>query len=423
MKDIEFRVQQALTALAAGGMVIVADDDDREAEGDFIMAAAMIQANDVNLMAGKGRGLICVALDQNLAQSLDLQAQSGALHATAFTQSIDYLHGTTTGISCADRALGLRKLVEPATKAADYARPGHLFPLVAQTGGVLQRRGHTEAAVDLCRLAGLPPAGVICEIMNPDGSMARTPQLVSLAAELGMPFLTVDDLATWRRVHDSGLRVGVGARIPTRWGEFTLHALSEDRGGEIQSITGAAKQAGPMLLCYGFDALDTVSWGNGQRLDLDNLLVRVHSECATGDLFGSLRCDCGEQLNAAMQCIAQAGKGALIYLRQEGRGIGLAAKLQAYCLQDQGLDTVDANQALGLPIDARQYDQAAAILTLMGCRSVQLLSNNPQKASALENCGIRVSVRQSLIVEANPHNRDYLETKRQRCGHDLLAAI
>ena len=418
-------IEQAIRALQAGKMVIVADDDDREAEGDFIMAASLIQDQDVNLMASRGRGLICCALSPEIAGHLDLQVQGGALHQTAFTDSVDYCHGTTTGISCADRALGLRALADPVSRPADFARPGHLFPLVARPKGVLERRGHTEAAVDLCLLAGLPAAGVICEIMNPDGTMARRPQLQSLAQELDMVFLTVEELANYRRqltdqipcasatppaaTVPPGLRIGVQARLPTPWGEFTITTLRHE-----PEAAGLVAQA-PIVLSIGLD--------RPVPADAPLPLVRIHSACVTGELFGSLRCDCGPQLDRALELIGQAGRGALVYLHQEGRGIGLEAKLTSYGLQDQGLDTFDANLALGFPADGRDYRQAAQALQLFGLHDIRLLTNNPDKVDGLRQAGIRVSERLALSIPANPHNQDYLETKRSRFGHHLAEIV
>lgn len=426
-------VEQALRAMRAGGMVIVADDDDREAEGDFIIAASLVRDADVNLMASRGRGLICCAIAPEIADRLMLSVQGDALHDTAFTTSVDYRHGISTGISCADRALGLRALADPASRPADFARPGHLFPLVARPGGIMERRGHTEAAVDLCILAGLPPAGVICEIMNPDGTMARGPQLEELAFELGMPFLRVEDIARHRRalsLHGSSIRsaqaaganrpagspgmsVAAHARLPTPWGEFTIHSLKSPG----QPVRPPVPQA-PIVLSIGLEAgQDAAPAGTGAAVPPP--LVRVHSACVTGELFGSLRCDCGPQLDAALAQIGREGRGALVYLHQEGRGIGLDAKLASYGLQDQGLDTIDANLALGLPADARNYAQAAEALHLFGLKDVRLLTNNPAKVDGLERAGIKVSERVPLAIGANAHNRHYLETKRLRFGHKL----
>jgi 3,4-dihydroxy 2-butanone 4-phosphate synthase/GTP cyclohydrolase II len=402
------------------------------------MAASLVRPEDVNLMAARGRGLICCALDTASAGRLALSVQGDSLHDTAFTASVDYRHGTSTGISCADRAAGLRALADPASRPADFARPGHLFPLVARPGGVLERRGHTEAAVDLCRLAGLPPAGVICEIMNDDGTMARGPQLEALARELGMPFLRVEDIARHRAAADPlpvgparpGLSVAAQARLPTPWGEFTLSTL-----GHPGNPGASGEHQAPLVLSLGLPLPGGCAGSHAPRAGQAPAsasaacrsagaqpsppLVRVHSACLTGELFGSLRCDCGPQLDAALARIGEEGRGALVYLHQEGRGIGLEAKLAAYGLQDQGLDTHDANLALGYPADARDYRQAVEALRLFGLDELRLLTNNPEKVRALEAGGIRVSARVGLTVGANPHNRQYLETKRLRFGHQL----
>lgn len=393
------RIELAIEALRQGRMVIVADDDDRECEGDFIMSAALIRPEDVNLMALKGRGLICCAIDETIAARLDLRVQTGALHATAFTESVDLLEGVTTGISCADRALGLQRLADPQALPGDFARPGHLFPLVANPDGVLGRRGHTEAAVDLCRFAGLPPAGVVCEIMNPDGTMARGAQLTALAAELDMPFLTVEDLAQWRKSREVPLAVLSQAELPTPWGTFTLHSLGKPGTDPDQPV---------LLLTHGLE--------NTAEAEAP-VLVRVHSECATGDLFGSLRCDCGPQLHRALEKIAAEGRGALVYLRQEGRGIGLTEKLKAYALQDQGLDTFAANRALGHKDDHRDYWEAAQALKLVGVNRIRLLTGNPHKKNGLENYGITVEAVEALTVPANPHNEKYLKIKGDHYAH------
>ena len=411
VQETERAVQRAIEELRRGRMIIVTDDQNREGEGDLMAAAARITADDVNLMAREARGLICCAVDASRAERLELAVQADgkgeSLHGTAFTQSVDWVHGTSTGISAADRAATLRGMADTESRPEDLARPGHIFPIVARAGGVLERGGHTEAAVDLCRLAGLPPACVICEIMSDDGSMARGKDLEGIARRLSVPIISVADIVQFRRLHERLLTPAASAKLPTRWGAFTIH--------HFDSPYGPSKE-GPLLLTRG------VVFGTPlpeEREPDAPLLVRIHSECETGDVFGSLRCDCGEQLAESMRRIDAEGTGAVVYLRQEGRGVGLAAKLRAYELQDQGLDTVEANLRLGFPVDMREYWEAAQILRLMGRARVRLLTNNPDKVAGLSRYGIQVAERIPLHVVGNPHNMRYIQTKRDRLGHAM----
>lgn len=396
-------VEAALAAIARGEFVVVVDDTDRENEGDLIIAADAITAAQMAFLVRHSSGLVCVALPGERLDALELPLMVKAnteSHQTAFTVSVDYRHGTSTGISAADRALTLNALADPASQPDDFARPGHIFPLRAKAGGVIERPGHTEAALDLAVLAGRRPAGVLCEIVNDDGSMARRPELLAFARQHGLSIITIEQLIAYRRAQaaESAPQLLAETRLPTRHGEFRLHLYAFE-GGEYPVLL-AGEVAG------------------------EGLLTRLHSECLTGDVLGSLRCDCGEQLDLALARIAREGRGALLYLTgHEGRGIGLAAKLRAYALQDLGLDTVEANQALGLPVDSRDYRAAAAILEHLGVRSVQLLSNNPAKARALQELGIGVPRQLAHEVPANPANQRYLATKRERMGHRLVLPV
>ncbi|MGZ6825474.1 MAG: bifunctional 3,4-dihydroxy-2-butanone-4-phosphate synthase/GTP cyclohydrolase II [Mycobacteriales bacterium] len=399
-------IERAVAEIAAGRAVVVVDDEDRENEGDIVFAAQLASQELVAFTMTHCRGLLCVPLEEDVLDHLQLGQM--APHntdrmQTAFTVSVDAREGTTTGISAVDRAITIQLLADPATTAYDLVRPGHVFPLRAKPGGVLRRPGHTEAAVDLARLAGLRPAGVICEIVREDGLMMRLPELKQFAAEHGLPLISIADLIEYRRRTEKQVVRVAEAKIPTRHGEF---------------------------LAVGFesvlDTTDHVALVLGDIGDGQDVLVRVHSECLTGDVFGSRRCDCGPQLDAALATVAAAGRGVVLYVRgHEGRGIGLMHKLQAYQLQDGGSDTVDANLELGLPADARDYGIGAQILVDLGIRTMVLLTNNPAKRAGLEGYGLEIVGRQSLPVHATPENLRYLRTKRDRMGHDLpgLAAF
>ncbi len=395
-------IEEALNELRAGRMIIVVDDEDRENEGDLIMAAEKATPEAVNFMTKYGRGLICVALPPERVDTLGLPLMvpehlTTAPLGTAFTISVDVRHGTTTGISAHDRARTIRALVDPQARLDDFVMPGHVFPLRARPGGVLERPGHTEAAVDLTKLAGLRPGGVICEILAEDGSMARRPQLEIFARQHGLKMITIADLIAYlrQRANPTVHRVAE-ARLPTRYGEFTVYAYEEEN---------THVHAPHLALVYG-------------SLEGDEpVLVRIHSECLTGDVFGSLRCDCGTQLEMAMRHIAAAGRGVLLYMRQEGRGIGLRHKLHAYALQDHGLDTVEANTCLGFPADLRDYAVCARMLADLGVSRVNLLTNNPLKITALREHGIEVVQRVPLVVKPSDENRLYLATKQHKLGH------
>jgi 3,4-dihydroxy 2-butanone 4-phosphate synthase/GTP cyclohydrolase II len=396
-------VESAIADIRAGRMVIVADDEDRENEGDLVAAASLIGPETVNFMATHARGLICVALTPTRADQLGLPLmaeQNTEAFRTAFTVSVDGhpRFGVTTGISAQDRAKTIELLVDPGTRPSDLRRPGHVFPLRAVPGGVLRRVGQTEASVDLARLAGLPAAGVICEIMNEDGTMARRPQLERFAAEHDLKFITVAQIVAYRLANERLVRRIAEAALPTDYGEFR--------------VVGFENQ---------IDGLEHVALVKGDVEGHENVLVRMHSECLTGDVFHSQRCDCGPQLEAAMRRIDEAGRGVIVYLRQEGRGIGLANKLRAYALQDTGQDTVEANETLGFKPDLRDYGIGAQILLDLGLSTIRLLTNNPRKIVGLEGYGLTITGREPIHVEPTAHNRGYLETKRTRLGHILPA--
>ncbi len=397
-------VEEALEAFAAGEILVVADDEDRENEGDLILAAEHASADKLAFFVRHTSGLICAAITERRADELELPLMvehNTEAHKTAFTVTVDAVEGTTTGISAADRATTIRALVDPATRPEDLARPGHLHVLRAREGGVLRRAGHTEAAVDLARLAGLTPAGVLAEIVTPDGlGMAHGEELTAFAKAHGLVFLTIAELIRYRRRRETLVERVASARLPTPYGEFTCHAYRSHLEGETH-----------------------LAFVMGEPAEREDVLVRVHSECITGDIFGSLRCDCGPQLHAAMAEIQKAGVGVLVYLRgHEGRGIGIVDKLRAYSLQDEGLDTVDANLRLGLPVDRREYGIGAQILRDLGLRTIRLMTNNPAKRSGIEGFGLTVTGRVPLETRPNPENVAYLETKRTRLGHLLTPA-
>jgi len=408
--QIERTLNSAIDELRQGRMIVVTDDADREAEGDLTAAAVSVTEESVNIMAREARGLICCAIDAARAAQLGLSVQTdgktSSLYGTAFTQSVDWVHGTTTGISAADRAASLRGLADDGSRAEDFARPGHVFPIVARSGGVLERGGHTEAGVDLCRMAGLPAASAICEVMGEDGRMARGKELGNIARRLGLMVISVADIARFRRLHERLVTSASRAHLPTRWGAFTIHSFDSPYGSSGQA---------PIALTRG-RALEDLPVPSASDAPL---LVRVHSECVTGEVFGSLRCDCGQQLAESMRRIEAEGEGVVIYLRQEGRGIGLPAKLRAYELQDQGLDTVEANLRLGYPADVREYWEAAQIIRQLGRSKVRLLTNNPEKVRGLSEYGIQVVEAIPLRVAENPHNQSYMRAKRDRLGHSL----
>ncbi|WP_026369604.1 bifunctional 3,4-dihydroxy-2-butanone-4-phosphate synthase/GTP cyclohydrolase II [Kallotenue papyrolyticum] len=391
-------IEEALRDYAAGRFVIIVDDEDRENEGDLACAAQHVTPEHIAFMAREGRGLICLAITGQRLDELQIPLMVGhntSPFGTNFTVSIEAAQGVTTGISAYDRAHTIRTVLDPRTQPQDLARPGHVFPLRAMDGGVLVRPGQTEAAVDLARLAGLYPAGVICEIMNDDGTMARLPQLEAFAARHGLKIISVAQLIAYRRAHESPARLVSRAQLPTRFGMFTALAYTSplDPGETVALVMGELDGDPPPL-------------------------ARLHSECLTGDAFGSLRCDCGPQLEAALRRIADEGRGVLVYLRQEGRGIGLHNKLRAYALQEQGLDTVEANHALGFPADLRDYGLGAQILLDLGLRRVRLMTNNPRKVRALQSYGLEVE-QVPLQVGATPENRRYLAAKRDKLGHTL----
>jgi 3,4-dihydroxy 2-butanone 4-phosphate synthase/GTP cyclohydrolase II len=393
------RIEEALDDIREGKMVIVVDDEDRENEGDFVMAAQKATPEAVNFMVTHGRGQLCVPLTARRLEELELPMmveRNTARLGTAFTVSVDALKGTTTGISAHDRASTIRTLVDPRAKPADLGRPGHVHPLRAAEGGVLRRAGHTEATVDLPRLAGLEPAGVLCEIMSEDGSMARLPELEKLAARFGLKIITIADLIKYRRRTERLVEQVAEVDLPTRYGTFRLHAYS--------SVV---------------DPNPYIALAMGDIADGEPVLVRIHSSCLTGDLLGSLRCDCGDQLHLALSRIAREGRGMVLYIQQEGRGIGLLNKLRAYALQDKGADTVEANQMLGLPADARDYGIGAQILVDLGIRKIRLMTNNPAKRAGLEGYDLEIVERVPLEIEPNESNARYLQTKREKMGHLL----
>ncbi len=394
-------IEEAIEAIKKGAVIIVVDDEDRENEGDFICAAEKVTPQIINFMATHGRGLICAPLIESRCDELELELMVGkntALHETPFTVSVDLIgHGCTTGISASDRAKTIRALVDPATKPEDLGKPGHIFPLKAKTGGVLRRTGHTEAAIDLARLAGLQPAGVLVEIMNEDGSMARLPDLIKVKERFNLKLVSIKDLIEYRIQRDSLINREVTVKMPTEFGDFDLTAFEQKTTGEVHL------------------ALTKGSWEKDEPV-----LVRVHSSCATGDIFGSCRCDCGPQLHEALRMVNEAGKGVVVYMNQEGRGIGLLNKLHAYKLQEEGRDTVEANLELGFKMDHRDYGVGAQILRSLGVRKIKLISNNPKKRAGLMGYGLEIVDTVPIEITPNKHNMGYLLTKRDKMGHDIL---
>lgn len=393
-------IEEALTDIKNGKVVIVVDDEDRENEGDFITAARNVTPEVINFMATHGRGLICTAVTEDNAKELQLEmmvSNNTATMETAFTVSIDLLgHGCTTGISASDRSKTVLAMIDPAMKASDFGRPGHIFPLKAKQGGVLRRTGHTEATIDLARLAGFEPCGALVEIMNEDGTMARLPDLVKIAARFDLKIVTIKDLIAYRLAKESIVTRQVEVDMPTVWGDFKLIAYKVETNGQEH-----------MALVKG-------TWEKDEPV-----LVRVHSSCVTGDIFGSCRCDCGPQLHQAMEQIEKAGKGVVVYMNQEGRGIGLLNKLKAYKLQENGRDTVEANLELGFKMDERDYGVGAQILRDLGLSKIKLLSNNPVKRVGLMGYGLEIVESLPIVIPSNKHNEKYLQTKKDKMGHSF----
>ena len=393
-------IEEAIKEFKNGKVIIVVDDENRENEGDFICATQTITPEIVNFMAMHGRGLICAPVDENRCDELNLDmmvSKNTSSHETAFTVSVDLLgHGCTTGISASDRAKTLKAISNPKTKPAELGRPGHIFPLKAKHGGVLQRAGHTEATVDLARLAGLNPAGALVEIMNEDGTMARLPELYKIAKKFKLKIISIQDLIAYRIKNESLVSREVRVDLPTKWGNFKIQAYTQNtnKSTHIALIKGSWKKS-------------------------EAVLVRVHSSCLTGDIFGSCRCDCGEQLHKSMEMIEKAGKGVVLYMHQEGRGIGLLNKLKAYHLQEQGKDTVEANIELGFKADERDYGIGAQILRDLGIINMRLITNNPTKRTGLTGYGLTIIENVPIIIKPNKHNTFYLETKKKKMGHKL----
>jgi len=401
MNDIKLNtIDEAVEDLRNGKLIIVVDDEDRENEGDFIAAAEKITPEMVNFMVTEGRGLICVPLTEERCEELDLGMMVGtntSLHETPFTVSVDAVgEGVSTGISAHDRAVTIQRLANPATQPNELGRPGHIFPLRARSRGVLRRAGHTEAAVDLARLAGLEPAGVLVEIMNQDGTMARLPELFQIAQKFGLKLVSIADLIAYKLNKESLIERGEEVQLPTSHGSFRLIPFLQKSNG-----------------------VEHIALIKGQWEPEETVLVRVHSSCATGDIFGSLRCECGDQLHKAMDLIEKEGKGVIVYIQQEGRGIGLMNKIKAYKLQEQGIDTVDANIHLGFDPDERDYGVGAQILCSLGIRKMRLLTNNPVKRVGLEGYGLKVVESIPIVIKSNPFNEVYMRTKRDRMGHSL----
>jgi 3,4-dihydroxy 2-butanone 4-phosphate synthase/GTP cyclohydrolase II len=393
-------IEEAIEDIKLGKMVIVVDDEDRENEGDFVAAARCVTPEMINFMSKEGRGLICAPLIESRCDELGLDlmvSDNTALHATPFTVSIDLIgDGCTTGISAHDRAKTIQALINPETKPEDFGKPGHIFPLRAKAGGVLRRAGHTEASIDLARLAGFEPAGVIVEIINDDGTMARVPQLKEIAKKFDLKLITIKDLIAYRMQKERLIQQEIEVDMPTEFGDFRLRAYKQITTGENHL------------------ALIKGNWTEDEEV-----MVRVHSSCVTGDIFGSCRCDCGPQLNKAMQMIEEEGKGVVLYMMQEGRGIGLLNKLKAYKLQEEGLDTVEANLELGFKMDERDYGVGAQILRDLNIKKIKLISNNPTKRAAIQGYGLEIVSKIPLIIASNQHNEKYLATKKNKMGHEL----
>ncbi|MEI7596946.1 MAG: bifunctional 3,4-dihydroxy-2-butanone-4-phosphate synthase/GTP cyclohydrolase II [Bacteroidota bacterium] len=401
MEEIKLNtIEEAIEALRIGQPIIVVDDENRENEGDFIVAAATITTEIVNFMTKEGRGLICVAITEERCKELDLEMmvnKNTSSHETAFTVSVDLIgDGCTTGISASDRFKTIKAMANPDTKPSDLGRPGHIFPLKAKNGGVLKRTGHTEATVDLARLAGFKPVGALVEIMNDDGTMARLPELYKISKKFNLKLISIEDLIAYRIKNESLIEQEVHIKLPTEWGTFDLKLFKDKTNG-----------------------LEHIALIKGEWTDEESILVRVHSSCVTGDIFGSYRCDCGDQLHQAMQMIEKEGKGVVLYMNQEGRGIGLLNKLKAYDLQEQGSDTVEANLQLGFKADERDYGIGAQILRHLGANKIKLISNNPTKKTGLAGYGIEIIENVSIIIQPNEHNYKYLETKKSKMGHQL----
>lgn len=393
-------IEEAIEDIKNGKLIIVVDDEDRENEGDFLTAARNVTPEIINFMATHGRGLICAPIVEDLADKLELLPMVNSntdVHKTAFTVSIDLTgHGCTTGISASDRAKTVQAIINPETKPEDFSRPGHIFPLRARKGGVLRRAGHTEATIDLARLAGFEPAGVLVEILNEDGTMARMPQLMEIAKKFDMKIISIEDLIAYRMRMERLIEREVEVKMPTKYGDFKLIAYNQITTNEthLAMVKGEWKEGEPVL-------------------------VRVHSSCLTGDILGSLRCDCGDQLHAALEMVEKEGKGVVLYMNQEGRGIGLLNKLKAYKLQEEGKDTVEANLALGFQSDQRDYGVGAQILRDLGVTKLRLMSNNPKKRTGLIGYGLEIVEAVGIEVCSNPHNEKYLMTKRDKMGHNL----
>jgi 3,4-dihydroxy 2-butanone 4-phosphate synthase/GTP cyclohydrolase II len=393
-------IQEAIEAIKNGKTIIVVDDENRENEGDFLTAARNATPETINFMVREGRGLVCAPITGKRAKELDLElmvSHNTTSHETNFTVSVDLLEGCTTGISASDRSKTILALIDPATKPEDLGRPGHIFPLIAKDGGVLRRTGHTEAAIDLAVLAGFEPAGVICEIMKQDGEMARLPDLLEIAKEFDLKIVSIKDLIAYRLATESLVRKEVSVKMPTKWGDFDMIAYTQIDTGENHL------------------ALVKGSWEPGEPV-----LVRVHSSCVTGDIFGSCRCDCGPQLHKAMEMINREGKGVVVYMNQEGRGIGLLNKLKAYLLQENGMDTVEANIQLGFDMDQRDYGVGAQILRSLGISKMRLMTNNPKKRAGLIGYGLEVVENVPIEIASNPHNEAYLKTKRDKMDHAIM---